>query len=382
MRLGVNACRIRTGGGLEHLRQLILHAHLLDCGFKGIDLWVLSETKRALPSDSRVRFHEISGAVSNSLSSALWERFILPRELRKSNCSVLLNVDAGSFSKFTPCVTISQDALPFDLREIRRYRWSLSALRLYSLRMLQKRRLAEAHAVIAQTDYHANELKKVCNVKSVVHRIPHGIDEMFKALTSDRGKGEDWQKELRCLTVTSAEPYKNSITILRGVDLLRQMGINAKLTILGSLEGFDSHRVRCQIDISNAESGSFVEARGLVSRDELLTALDSHDIFIFASSCESQSLTLLEAMSRAIPIVCSDKSSLPETLAEAGTYFNPHSAQSLASALMVLHSNRGHALRQGQAGRERAMAQSLRDSIQSSWDVVCSVTKEQLMEAK
>ena len=47
------------------------------------------------------------------------------------------------------------------------------------------------------------------------------------------------------------------------------------------------------------------------------------DIFVFASNSETFGITLLEAMSQAVPIVCSNQSSLPEVLQDGGLYFDP-----------------------------------------------------------
>jgi len=60
------------------------------------------------------------------------------------------------------------------------------------------------------------------------------------------------------------------------------------------------------------------------------------DLFVFASSCETFGISLLEAMAVGLPIACSNKSSLPETLQDGGEYFDPEDDQSIASAVKRL----------------------------------------------
>ena len=57
------------------------------------------------------------------------------------------------------------------------------------------------------------------------------------------------------------------------------------------------------------------------------------DIFLFASGCETFGIALLEAMAAGVPIACSNRSSLPETLQDGGEYFDPEDAASIAAAI-------------------------------------------------
>ena len=64
------------------------------------------------------------------------------------------------------------------------------------------------------------------------------------------------------------------------------------------------------------------------------------DIFIFASSSETFGISLLEAMALGLPIVCSNKSSLPEILDDGGLYFDPNNHIELYNQINKLIKNK------------------------------------------
>jgi glycosyltransferase involved in cell wall biosynthesis len=57
------------------------------------------------------------------------------------------------------------------------------------------------------------------------------------------------------------------------------------------------------------------------------------DLAVFASSCETFGMIVLEQMAIGLPIACSDQSAMPEILGEGGIYFDPRSPASIAAAI-------------------------------------------------
>jgi glycosyltransferase involved in cell wall biosynthesis len=73
-----------------------------------------------------------------------------------------------------------------------------------------------------------------------------------------------------------------------------------------------------------------------VKHAELPNHYQQADVFVYASSCENMPNILLEAMASAKPIACSSRGPMPEVLKDAGVYFDPERAESIASAIREL----------------------------------------------
>lgn len=85
-------------------------------------------------------------------------------------------------------------------------------------------------------------------------------------------------------------------------------------------------------------------------------------LFVFPSRCEGFGLPPLEAMACGVPVVCSQASSLPEVVGEAGLLFDPNDPDALLAALRQALSDR--ALRSEL--RRRGLARAARFSWQAT----------------
>ena len=77
----------------------------------------------------------------------------------------------------------------------------------------------------------------------------------------------------------------------------------------------------------------FVTYYSEVKHSELPVRMCDADLSIFASSCENLPITLLESMATGLPIACSNRGPMPEVLGDAGVYFDPENAVSIANAI-------------------------------------------------
>jgi glycosyltransferase involved in cell wall biosynthesis len=78
---------------------------------------------------------------------------------------------------------------------------------------------------------------------------------------------------------------------------------------------------------------------GYLHEDALQGVLANADTLAFPSLYEGFGLPILEAMAMGVPVVCSDRASLPEVAGEAAVYFNPLSVEDMAQKIGHIASN-------------------------------------------
>ena len=75
-------------------------------------------------------------------------------------------------------------------------------------------------------------------------------------------------------------------------------------------------------------------------RNELVQTLNNSDIGIAASSYEGFGFPLVEMIATGLPVIVSDKASLPELAGDAGLIFNSESTEDLKEKMKELIQNK------------------------------------------
>jgi glycosyltransferase involved in cell wall biosynthesis len=114
--------------------------------------------------------------------------------------------------------------------------------------------------------------------------------------------------------------------------------------------------------ITRAPLRHSVEHVGYVSQDGRERLYAGARALVLPSLDEGFGLPVLEAMSAGVPVIVSNRGSLPEVVAGAGTVLSPDDAGAWASAIERVGTDRAWALERGAAALERARAFTWRDS--------------------
>jgi glycosyltransferase involved in cell wall biosynthesis len=114
--------------------------------------------------------------------------------------------------------------------------------------------------------------------------------------------------------------------------------MNIELNLVGG-GGARARRILAKQIRHSDPDGQFVKVEEFLPHTAIAERLSQCDIFVFASGCETFGISLLEAMTVGLPIACSNRSSLPETLQNAGVYFDPEDDASVAQAVDTLIQN-------------------------------------------
>jgi len=91
--------------------------------------------------------------------------------------------------------------------------------------------------------------------------------------------------------------------------------------------------------IERLNLGNQVTFLHFVPFDDLPIIYNLATMMVFPSLFEGFGIPLLEAMNVGLPIVSSDRTSIPEVVGDAGVYFNPDSAEDMAEKIYHLWRN-------------------------------------------
>lgn len=335
--IGIDASRNRSGGAREHLIGILenLDADALDISH--VHIWSYQKLLSTLPDRPWLIKHAVSALEGGLAGQLWWQLSTLSSELKRYGCHILFTTDASSLCRFSPSVVLSQDLLSYEPGVMAKFGWSHARLRLILIRWVQNAAFRRASGVIFLTQYAANLIQTACGVLSNIRVIAHGVDpRFFKRSELMHGRQTLFKKRaIHCLYISNAALYKYQWVVVEAIGLLRKKGLNIQLSLVGGGSGLAQKKVLNQVALTDPE-GQFVVQYPFLPRGELINHMDSADIFIFASGCEAFGITLLEAMARGLPIASSNRSSIPETLADGGIYFDPENPEEMAAIIEKL----------------------------------------------
>jgi glycosyltransferase involved in cell wall biosynthesis len=131
------------------------------------------------------------------------------------------------------------------------------------------------------------------------------------------------------LSVSTLEPRKNLITVLRVFRTLVRHTVDDKLmlVLVGNL-GWKFDEIFKELD-ADEELKSRVVVTGYVEDCDLSVIYSNAQLFIYPSFYEGFGLPPLEAMQCGLPVITSNTSSLPEVVGDAGILVDPLDVESM-----------------------------------------------------
>ena len=335
--IGIDASRNRSGGAREHLMGILenLDADALD--ISNVHIWSYQKLLLALPERPWLIKHTVPALEGGLVRQLWWQLSALSSALKRHGCHILFTTDASSLCRFSPSVVLSQDLLSYEPGIMTKFGWSRARLRLILIRWLQNAAFRRASGVIFLTQYAANLIQTASGFLPNTQVIAHGVDPRFFKKNERAQSLQVALKDraIRCLYISNAALYKYQWFVIEAIGLLRKKGFNIQLTLVGGGSGLAQKKVLKQMAVTDPDS-QFVIQYPFLPHSKLINHMESTDIYIFASGCEAFGITLLEAMAMGLPIASSNRSSIPETLADGGVYFDPENAEEMAATIEEL----------------------------------------------
>jgi glycosyltransferase involved in cell wall biosynthesis len=338
LKIAIDATRVKSGGGVAHLLGILNIDDIHRYGIREVHVWSYQELLDRLPTKPWLIKHCPSVTKSSLLRQIYWQAFHLQKEISRSGCHLLFAVDASTFSRFRPMVVLSQNMIPFEVGFEKIYGYDKSGIHQRLILRAQKSAFKFADSVIFLTNYAAARIQRYTGSLRNFRCIAHGVDAIFKQEQHHGNLRSNGQEPMNCLYVSPIWEYKHQAELVRAFKLLNDRGYPAVLTLTGG-GNKEGHALLDQELQRSDPQRTFVKVLDFIPHAEVPKLMAHADIFVFASSVETFGITLLEAMTVGMPIACSNRSSLPETLQDGGLYFDPLDVESIAQTLAHLMSN-------------------------------------------
>ena len=365
LKVAIDATRVKSGGGIAHLIGILNIDDIETHGIGEVHIWGYRGLLDKLPEKSWLIKHCPKVTEQSLLKQVYWQAFKLAKEIRQAGCQILFAVDASTFSRFKPMVVLSQNMIPFEEGFTSIYGYDKSGIHQRLILQVQKRAFKFADAVIFLTQHAAKRIQLYTGHLKQYKCIAHGVDAAFKKVSPQKAWPYDHQRSVRCLYVSPIWEYKHQAELVRAIKILRERGYDVTLTLTGGGNQEGQALLEKQMQISDPDH-HFIEILKFIPHEEIPQLIAEADLFVFASSVETFGITLLEGMTIGMPIACSNRSSLPETLQDGGVYFDPQNDVSIADAIQRLMDD--PTLRKTLAARAKQLSEPY------SWEACASQT--------
>jgi len=145
--------------------------------------------------------------------------------------------------------------------------------------------------------------------------------------------------------------HKNHVRLLRAVKLLRDRGEFDGDVVFSGAPG-SAHR-DVGAEIARLGLTTTVRMLGYLPYAELPIVYNAARLMVFPSLFEGFGIPVVEAMACGCPVACSNTTSLPELIADAGATFDPTSVDDLADAIRIAWNDETARARMRTAGLNR-----------------------------
>jgi len=331
--VGIDASSIRGGGGLEHLVQILNHVDIKAHNISKIIVWCNPEVRDSLPSRDGILVVS-KNYFKNPIVRMISRYFLLAREIEK-NADVVFFPAGISLPVKIPAVGMCQNIQPFIQSERKNQGLTYSWLRLVLLRILMRYSLKSVDRVIFVSE-HALHVLEEDGYKRNISRdtvIGHGCDDVY--FSTMRTITEITE----IIYVSTINTYKHQVEVAKAVAICRDKGTSLSINFVGGwVEPYYGYAKKIFNELD--PGGEWIKVSGKQSRSDVVELLKQSDLFVFASTCETFGMAVVEAMAVGLPIICSDAQPMSGYLKDGAVkYFNPNHPEEIAAAIQYCRAN-------------------------------------------
>ncbi|VVB55591.1 D-inositol-3-phosphate glycosyltransferase [uncultured archaeon] len=175
------------------------------------------------------------------------------------------------------------------------------------------------------------------------------------------------------LYIGTLEPRKNVVGLIKSFHILKNLGLEHKLVIVGRKGWGYIEIFECVKKLNLQKDVIFL---GYVPTEDLPAMYSMSDLFVYPSFYEGFGLPPLEAMACGCPVIASNTSSLPEVVGDAGIMIDPYNIDELSEAMYSVLINEMDRKDMIKKGLERAEMFSWKKTAEETLEVYEEVFNE------
>lgn len=333
MRIGIDASTIGTQGGPRtYVLNLIESLLKIDKENEYVLFYNSEEHIGKFPQAK-----EVIVPYSNPATRLFREHLLMAYHYKRERLDIIHN-PKSAISLLKPCKTV---VTIFDLIPITNPETEKWMARIYWKVQIPA---AARHAdfVITSSEFAKREIiRRYGTPEDRIKVIPIAYNNHCRPLNPGQEADEVRRKysipDRYILYVGTIQPRKNIDMLVKAYSkLVKTKGVTHKLVITGR-KGWLYGPLFELIKSEGLEQN--VIFTGFVSDEELPYIYNGAELFVYLSLFEGFGIPPLEAMACGVPVICSDATSLPEVVGDAGILVNPMDQEGVEKAILsVLES--------------------------------------------
>lgn len=291
----------------------------------GHELTLVTEPGVAARFFPGYRAVEAPGWTRRAVFSMLWHLYCLPRKVRRTGCDLMLVLAANRRALCRcplPTVGVVHDLSQYHVEA------KYDRFRMFYIKRLLPHYVRKMHRIVAISRSTANDLVRHWRVPEEKIRLVYNGFTPPAAIARAAGT-----KPSTILYISRLEhPGKNHVGLIEAYNRLPREIAEAHPLVLAGGDWNGSEAVHAAAEASPYRA--HIRLAGFVPNADLPRLWSEAAVYAFPSRFEGFGLSLLEAMSAGVPVVCSKTSSLGELGEGVAELFDPESPDEIAAALL------------------------------------------------
>jgi glycosyltransferase involved in cell wall biosynthesis len=286
--------------------------------------------------NDNITFKVFSDSLASALKNMLWHLFVLPRKLKFSDYDFIF-LPAGNRRLFYKYPIFSVVTL-HDLSQYH-IKGKYDMFRMFYIKKVIPFFIKRADHIMNVSGSTFDDAVKYYHIPEEIMSVNYnGYNADLYNSQKISGEGVLGKYDIKgkfILYISRIEhPGKNHLNLVKAYEQLPESLKKNYSLILGGSFWPGSEVV--EMYIKESPDRDRIKCIGFVPTEDLPMLYRAADCYVFPSFFEGFGLSLLEAMACGTPVVCSNRSSLPEIGGDAVRLFNPDSPEDIAEQVQMV----------------------------------------------